>query len=279
MGLKALRMGIESFGQYGKLIGTGKNNGLKVFESLSDCKRILTTVDTNGKVVKTVTTQEHSAMNVLPESIIHKAHLARASEVHITDVARADGSSDTFVRAYFNQDVRYRRMIKNHADGSYESFTAYAPGYNINHIPTSQVVDGEFIYTARSAKNGDKSDFITFECNSGSLNLQGKRITDTFCKDFKNKEFGYKPDLNGIYRGHSLTTHRPRMGSPKAAPAYESPYYLSDEVNIPVSGIKGHVSNTNGAQAYHNDGFDRNTGSKLLQNMYEYINKLRGVKV
>ena len=47
--------GLEHFHpNYGKLIGTGKNNGIQVFEQLVDGKKILTSVNKNGETVKQV---------------------------------------------------------------------------------------------------------------------------------------------------------------------------------------------------------------------------------
>ena len=47
------KAGLENFSQYGKLIGTGKNNGIKVYEKLANGERVLTSVkdDAVRKVV------------------------------------------------------------------------------------------------------------------------------------------------------------------------------------------------------------------------------------
>ena len=47
------KAGLENFSQYGKLIGTGKNNGIKVYEKLANGERVLTGVkdDAVRKVV------------------------------------------------------------------------------------------------------------------------------------------------------------------------------------------------------------------------------------
>lgn len=47
------KAGLENFSQYGKLIGKGKNNGIKVYEKLTNGERILTGVkdDTVRKIV------------------------------------------------------------------------------------------------------------------------------------------------------------------------------------------------------------------------------------
>ena len=52
----ALRIGMAKFGQYGKLIGTDKNNGIKVYESLVNGTRTLTSVRADGSVGKIVKT-------------------------------------------------------------------------------------------------------------------------------------------------------------------------------------------------------------------------------
>ena len=48
------KAGLENFSQYGKLVGTGKNNGIKVYEKLTNGERILTGVK-DGTVRKIVT--------------------------------------------------------------------------------------------------------------------------------------------------------------------------------------------------------------------------------
>lgn len=54
------RTGFETMSQYGKLIGTGKNNGIKVFEKLeSDGKRILTSIDKEGNPIKKIATERN----------------------------------------------------------------------------------------------------------------------------------------------------------------------------------------------------------------------------
>lgn len=58
------RTGFQQMSKHGKLIGTGKNNGIKVFEKLEgDGRRILTSLDKEGNLQKCIETdKEYSAL-------------------------------------------------------------------------------------------------------------------------------------------------------------------------------------------------------------------------
>ena len=55
------KAGLENFSQYGKLIGTGKNNGIKVYEKLANGERVLTGVKDDA-VRKEVTKVGHKVI-------------------------------------------------------------------------------------------------------------------------------------------------------------------------------------------------------------------------
>lgn len=83
------KSGFNNMTNYGKLIGTGKNNGIKVYEKIrADGKRVLTSFDKEGNSIKQVTRNFPTPRDMHTTSINHKTGVVTSSK---TALLPADG--------------------------------------------------------------------------------------------------------------------------------------------------------------------------------------------
>ena len=113
------KMGLENFSKYGKLIGTGKNNGIRVFEELSDGKRILRSVDKNGELVKVVTKQTVRDCESRIDALKHLDGYTRITQ------AKNYKTGDEMMHIRDNYG-KYNRVVRSNKN-SWESFSTINP--------------------------------------------------------------------------------------------------------------------------------------------------------
>lgn len=311
----ALKVGMENFGMYGKLIGTGKNNGLRVFEQLFDGKRILTTLGKDNNVVKTVTT---SRLNTYHDRLadVSLYHInPNLKSFKLTEVVNKDGSEFMNFRGIFQGQTLYQRIFKRHASGETENLVVKLPygGHNaevkmvaqkgekeIKQIqPLCKEISGaELSYTNNQPIRDGVSDQIAFRIGGeGRTNrevlLDAERLRS---KNARPVEGSLKPnykvyegrvydDANGRFRTYeykdALRTDADGRVFHSRVPVYETqPKFavpLNEHVRIPTTTVRGHFDSYQGNIETPNE--ERNIGKQIMENIYAYVEKMRGAAV
>ena len=288
----ALRVGMDGFSKYGKLIGTGKNNGIRVFEKIVDGKKILTSLGKEGNVVKTVTRQEFNPMD-LPESIVKKCQgsLGEVGKFKdgkgvITEVENnVNGSTFSNTRVIDTDGhVRYQSMLRTTEtktkDGrtivDYERFEQNVPHGHHNKYRAGSAQGAEFTYTNRRNWGDGTRDNVTYHQDwNGNVTLDGYR-TEGCAQEGKFSVWPSEGKIAFDSNGHIYNKSRILGQYPTSREAKEA-YYVDNGVYLrPDNPIKGSTIYVNEPFIYNKD-IDQNTAKQLINNMHDFINKLRGV--
>ena len=293
----ALRVGMENFSKYGKLIGTGKTNGFQVFESLVGGKKILTTVNKDGNVVKTVTKSTFSPYD-MPNSIVEQCkgscghdiswYDGRGVLTEVDNVAKNSTFSNMRVLTP-DGDVRYQRLIrteqKEFGDGKpytvYESLEQMIPRIQKNDWRVGAIDKAQVNYINRVSvpnRGGNPySDTVTFSISDGQAALKGEHYIAGPGKYTETPERGLIAfDSNGHIYNDSYKNKV--VGTRPENTEVKMPYRVSDGVYLgPQEPIYANIRPMDGA-IVSNTNCDKHTMTQLINNMQDFVNKLRGVK-
>ena len=186
------KMGLEGFTKYGKLLGEGKQNGMKIFEKNFPGKRVLTSVDQNDKVVKKVIQRSQVDSNIvecfenkvginnfyagLPKAAQQivdatKSHIAsiQLNNVRMTRVINSKSGEN--VLHFYTPTHDYDRIVRADKNGAVESFVKK----NAEHLDDSDRMFSSYNpqqnkYICASKRNGLKPLWVdSFQLNSGKL--------------------------------------------------------------------------------------------------------------
>lgn len=147
--LKVAEMGLENFSRYGKLIGTGKNNGVKVYEKLINEKRILTSLDKDGKLFKEVCTQRPGFYGDMPKSFTEMIEKTGNDQVCTTTVKNFKTGEE--VMHVYTSDHAYDSVVRSNPK-EWESFTACAPNKK-SGVTAYNDIDGTINFSSYDLAN------------------------------------------------------------------------------------------------------------------------------
>ena len=286
----ALRIGMKEFGQYGKLIGTGKNNGIKVFEQLVGGTRKLTPVRPDGSVGKIVKTRSINTLCLGDRDAI--AFLGREGihNVNLTEVETAAGEKMMNIRGVKDGRTMYQRLTREHVDGEMENlvwrdgFTGYKNSDG-QWIEASKELrpfnkglsDAELNYTSTKPLEGGGYQHVSFNINNDA-NSWNPMTLETYQHVSSGTQgiTGYMESARPFAGGTAIS----RVPVFDGGTAY-APINLGEGVNLKPATYNGgfRYGSANGACECTNSDVDKNTLSKVFQNIYNYVEKLRGCKI
>lgn len=185
------KMGLEGFTRYGKLLGEGKQNGIKVFEKNFSGKRVLTSVDQNDNVVKKVIQQFHKPKVVenfennvglndfyagLPKSAqkivnAEKSHIASIQPKDVRMTGVINYKTGEKVLHIYTPTHDYDRIVRADKNGTVESFVKKNAEYldDSDRILSSYNLQQNKYICARK-QNGLKPLYVdSFQLNNGTL--------------------------------------------------------------------------------------------------------------
>ena len=287
----ALRVGMAKFGQYGKLIGTGKNNGIKVYESLVNGTRTLTSVRADGSVGKIVKTskidksylQDHDAMRFFYDNSISRARL--------TEVEMANGEKIMNLRGVKDGKTLYQRLTKQHADGEMENLV-WKDGYTGYKKENGEWVNAdklrpfkrglttgnaELNYTSTRPLEGGGYQHVGFNINNGArcfnpMELEAYQVMPNGASGITGYMESARP-----FAGGTAISRVPVFNKGAETVGIQ----LGEGVNLKPATYHGEFlyGARNGACHSTDNDVDRNTLSKVFQNIYNYVEKMRGCKI
>lgn len=167
--LQIAEMGLKSFTKYGKLIGTGKNNGIQVFEKLLNGERILTSVGQNGEILKTIRTQDTWVDGTIP-SLRKTLENANDSFSLRTTTVQNHVTGEELMHIYTPKH-HYDRVVRSNTN-DWESFTAISPNKQAK-ITAYNDIEGKINFSSYDLQNQKgiaiESSGSYIECNSRQL--------------------------------------------------------------------------------------------------------------
>ncbi len=280
----ALTLG-ETFGKYGKLIGTGKNNGIRVFEQLFEGERVLTSVGKNNEVLKTVKQSRVAAIDIADRPAANYMHSAGVYRARLTEVEKANGDKMMNLRGVNNGNTVYQRLTRDFANGEREALSWKMPelkpqnGRAQNGLRPFRkgILEATLDYTNLKPIEGGY-DFVHFNIgakNESAVSLEAYRAINEPAK------LALDAKGNVQYREIPIKSDYPKGTFLSRQPIYESAekYALpvNDEVYIDRD-LYGRFlyGSKRGQIDCENGNIDKHTFSAILKNMYEYVEKIRG---
>lgn len=218
------KMGLEGFTKYGKLLGEGKQNGMKVFEKKFPGKRVLTSVDQNDKVVKKVIQRSYVDSNIvecfenkaginnfyagLPKAAqqivdAEKSHIAsiQPKDVRMTRVINYKSGEN--VLHFYTPTHDYDRIVRADKNGAVESFVKK----NAEHLDDSDRIFSSYnpqqnkYICARKPKGFKRLWVDSFQLNNGKLGEYGLKEGVSIPSNISRSPYGWPRESQDVFSG------------------------------------------------------------------------------
>lgn len=284
----ALQLG-ETFSKYGKLIGTGKNNGIRVFEQLFDNQRVLTSIGKNNEVLKTVKTSKVHYSYIKDNAMVNYLDSSRIFNAKLTEVETAAGNKMMNLRGITNDgNTVYQRLTRDFANGERETLTWKMPEFKPQNGEKAEqglrpfwkgIYGAKLDYTNLKPIEGGY-DYVHFNIGAKSdsiATLEAYRALDKLpevAKDAKGNIKYHEIHINSNYPKGTFINYQPAYVSAEkyALPVNNEVYIDRDLSGRFLYGKRG------GQIECETSSVDKNTFSTILKNMYDYVEKMRGYK-